>query len=1063
MPVGQFCEVVKQSKEPILRLGAVDSKPGFEWPQVAPLITMRASINGMECQRSALIDGGATSNFVARRSVVQCQLKTTSLRQPFKVKFADGRVASCAEIVDKAALKLSTHDTTDCGSHALFVLDTIDKYDLILGRPFLIDSDAVVHHRSGAVVWNKGEKAVVNAQASAAMEEAVATMHLLEGLEGPTRNQMMCLMAIEAATVDAKPTVQQGHEVGSVHQRKRLQQCVEQYRQQMAKSAGLPPKRGEFDHKITLKDPKAEPVKSKAIPLNPVQAKAMKATLDELLATGLIRRSVSPYGLPAFMVGKEQGKKWRMVVDYRKLNELTIKNATSLPHAKELMARLSKARVFTKLDLKSGYNQVRMDEADIEKTAFNTPFGHFEWLVMPFGESNAPATFVQLLTQLVLAELVHDFIIVFVDDILIFSEDEERHLDHIQRVLDKLTEHSLFLNPDKCTFMVDELDFLGFHLKAGNDGVRLMIQRSKVEAVLNWPAPRTQTELRSFLGMANFCRNFVPNFADIARPLTDLTSNKAAKASTLNWSSREQFAFERVKQALCSAPALAVPDEDKQFTLFTDASDFAIGAMLCQRNSRTGELQSCGFMSTKLQGSMLNWSTFDKEFFAIIAALDHWQMHLMPARQRIDLFTDHKALQYVLKSPVLNGRQSRWIAFLSRFRLNVKYLRGESNNVADALSRRPDHESTSEELQQVRRDAADVQLQDLQLNSLILSAIEGAAPSVLGLLHEITSGYNEDENCKVWMKEPNRYRFTVSDGLLINAKDQIIVPDNRTLRTRIIAECHDADVSGHLGVQRTMQRLSKHFQWQMMAADVHDYVVSCSKCQRNKSENRKAAGLLQPIEPPATKGSAISIDFVGPLPTTARKKDAIFVMVDSFTKRVFYEPVRMTITAKQAAKVLFDRVVRHQGLPETIVSDRDPRFTSKFWTALWEQCGSKLAMSTSFHPQTDGQTERNNRTMQEMLRSFVNESMKDWDVKLPALEVAFNSSIHAATGFAPFELDIGVNAKLPLDLAVKATQTSKQRSWEEFLAQWQRNCADAQRTCASSARSTKELCESVTS
>jgi hypothetical protein len=938
------------SAEPILlQLGAIDSKAGFEWPQIAPLITMQASINGQQCKRTILIDGGATSNFIARRCVVQCQLQTTRLRQQFKVKFADGRVASCAEVVARTALHLFGSNMEYQGNHSLFVLDVVDKYDLILGRPFLIDSDAVVHHRKGVVLWNNQlmPSTKLTEPRHSTNDATIAALQLLNGLQGATQEQLLNVMALDTAAVDDKVKDQRAHELGSKEQRVRLKESVDRYRQQMASCVGLPPTRGEFDHRITLKDPNSQPVKSKAIPLSPVQARAMKSTLDELLSAGLIRRSVSPYGLPAFMVGKDQGTKWRMVVDYRKLNDLTIKNATSLPHAKELMARLSKAKVFTKLDLKSGYNQVRMHEADIEKTAFNTPFGHYEWLVMPFGESNAPATFVQLLTQLVLADVVHDFIIVFVDDILIFSEDEDKHLQHVQQVLDRLARHSLFLNPDKCTFLVDELDFLGFHLKAGGDGVQLTIQKNKVEAIMDWPPPRTQTELRSFLGMANFCRNFVPNFADVAKPLTDLTSNNAAKSARLKWTNNEQTAFERLKQALCSAPALAVPDEDKQFTLFTDASDFAVGAMLCQRNAHTGELQPCGFMSAKLSGPMLNWSTFDKEFFAIISALNHWQMHLLPSKQRIDLFTDHKALQYVLKSPVLNGRQSRWIEFLSRFRLNVKYLRGDSNNVADALSRRYDHESTSDELQQLRRQAADAQLQDLQLNSLMLSAIDEATPLVMGLLQEIVAAYDDDDSCKMWLKEPGRYRFTVSDGLLVNAKDQIIVPDNRGIRTKLIAECHDADVSGHLGVQRTLQRLSRHFHWSMMSVDVHDYVVSCSKCQLNKSDNRKPAGLLQPIEPPVNKGAAISIDFVGPLPTTARKKDAIFVMVDYFTKRVWYEPVKMTITAKQAAKALFDRVIRHQGLPETIVSDRDPRFTSKFWTALWNQCGSKLAMSTT--------------------------------------------------------------------------------------------------------------------
>ena len=268
--------------------------------------------------------------------------------------------------------------------------------------------------------------------------------------------------------------------------------------------------------------------------------------------------------------------------------------------------------------------------------------------------------------------------------------------------------------------MVREVDFLGCRLRAGPNGVELMMmQQNKIDAVRGWPVPETQTELRSFLGVANFSRSFIANFATIARPLTDLRASKnGSKSAKLAWTSVEQHSFDALKQALTNAPALAVPDEDRKFTLYTDASDFGAGAVLCQFSEEQQAMQPVGYMSGKLTGAMLNWTVYDKEFWALVSALNHWQLHLLQARHRIDVFTDHRALKYLLTQSVLNGRQSRWIDFISRFKLNICYLPGEKNAQADALSRRPDHDGGSAERQQIRRALADEQLHELMLGGL---------------------------------------------------------------------------------------------------------------------------------------------------------------------------------------------------------------------------------------------------------------------------------------------------------------------------------------------------------
>lgn len=359
---------------------------------------------------------------------------------------------------------------------------------------------------------------------------------------------------------------------------------------------------------------------------------------------------------------------------------------------------------------------------------------------------------------------------------------------------------------------------------------------------------------------------------------------------------------------------------------------------------------------------------------------------------------------------------------------------------ADALSRRPDLDGGEHEVQAVRREQADEAMRHLGLTTMDATDASVAATD---LISAIKAAYKGDAGMTKIMKDPKRYHARIQDGLLIDKLDRIIVPAHRVLRTLIIRENHDIDVSGHLGISKTVMRIRKHFDWYGMVNDVYEFVSSCTECQKSKSSIVQPAGLMNPIPPPMTKGASISIDFVGPLPRTARGKNFIMVIVDRFSKRVWYEPCRSTVTGKQAARIIFDRVVRHQGLPEIIVSDRDPRFNSKIWRELWRECGTTLAMTVSFKAEANGLAENNNRTMQDMLRSFVNESRKDWDTKLAALEVAYNSSHNATTGFSPFELDIGMQPRLPIDLSIKRHRS--QQSVAQFLDNWESNWALAHR------------------
>ena len=973
---------------------------------------------------------------------------------------------SSVSTLDQARVQLPDADNYD-GRHQFMILDRLPGYDAVLGRPFLIRAGAVVDHNTDKIEWRKQEKAsrsdamcwrsALDKPAPLATSHAEAKKnHDLDTASCETSHSSSQFNKTESDPIsestlhrDAHDLPKSSYRVGTPNQRKQINAELDCYRTSMEHLKNtLPPFREGHNHGINIKNSDAKPVKLPPIRQRPELARAMKEALDKLLEKGFIRKSTSPYGAPAFMVeqtstqGSQTVKKQRLVVNFKGLNEQTEVNATTLPHIEELIARLGKAKVFSKLDLTSGFHQVRMKEEDIPKTAFTTPFGHFEWTVMPFGEKNAPATFVQLLNQLVLVDLVHDFVIVFVDDILIFSENEDLHIEHVRAVLERLAKHQLFINPDKCEWMVNEVDFLGYRLRAGDNAVELMIQQNKVAAIKDWPAPTTISELRSFLGAANFSRSFVENFSSIARPLTEATAGKhASKSSKIKWGENEQRAFDQLKSALTSAPSLAVPDESRPFVLHTDASNFGIGAALSQWNEERKALQVCGYMSAKLKGAELNWTTHDKEMYALVCALEHWAMHFVQARHAITVYTDNKAMLDMLKGDMdISGRRARWTNVLMRFKLNPQRIEGTKNVLADGLSRRPDLDGGKNEVQAVRRAQADEALQHLGLATMEASTDESGISAGTNLFESIRKAYDADEDCAKMLRDPKRYHVRLEDGLIIDENGLILVPLNRTIRTTIISESHDIIVSGHLGIAKTVSRIREHFTWNGLVADVHAFVKSCAQCQANKARNVGESGLLHPIAPPMTKGLSVTIDFVGPLPRTARRKNFIMVMVDRFSKRVWYEPTTQTVNAKQAARILFDRVVRHQGLPEVIISDRDPRFKARMWRALWKECGTRLAMTVSFRARANGLTETNNRTMQDMLRSFVNESRKDWDLKLSALEIAYNSSVNESTGMTPFQLDIGMQPRLPINIAVNANRDQQQhQSTSQFMAEWEQN------------------------
>lgn len=973
-----------------------------------------------------LVDGGASANFVGEEFVQANRLRTQRRAREVAVTVANGGQVRCGKVVRRARIEVGEHD----GTHDLVVMPRLSKFDAVLGRPFLRDAAATVNHRTARVTWD--HSTTPRSQPPAPTLAHVNSFAVLSPDDDPVEEEEGTV-----TTAPAAPAVSMPH-------REALALVRKGYEERMAPYAGkLPPSRGQFDHQIVLKNPDQPPVKRKAIPLSAKHQQLMKSTLDELEAASLIERSRSAWAAPVFFT-----EKGRMVVDYRGLNEAIKRNSTSLPLIKELLARLKHARCFTKIDLKAGYHQVRIRPEDCELTAFITPFGHFHWNVMPFGEGNAPATFVQLMAQLVLKDLIHQYVIAFVDDVLIFSDNEEEHVQHVKAVLDRLEQHRLFLKSSKCVWMASEVEFLGHRIRAGVDGTEILPIAAKVDAVRDWPTPLNLQQLRSFLGLANYYMGFVENFAAIAKPLTDLTKNagndERKNRPLARWTGVEEKAFDDVKAALCSAQALGVADESKQFILHTDASDFAIGAVLSQRND-AGKLVPLGYMSRKLSDAECGYGTYDKEALAILEALRHWRMYFVGVQQAVQVHTDHNALRFIAKQKIISPRQIRWLEELRYYWFEIQHIAGTENTAADALSRRPDHDIGAADRRIRISERARQRFCALQENSNLATAATLAVmqldePALFEasirsteLLDEIRTAYKQDEECMRWLDEPERYRLTVRSGLLINSDEQLIIPKSAALRTKLIHEEHDAGTAGHFGSAKTDARLAAKYYWRNRAVDANTYVGSCTYCQASKSRTKRMPGLLQPIEIVPKKGHTITMDFVGPLPRTARHNDFLLVIVDQFTKRAWYCPLSINATAKSVARIVFDRVVRSQGLPRKIISDRDAKFTSDFWQELWTKCGTRLAMSTAYHPESDGLTERQNRTVLDGLRTYSNAKGTDWDLHIGALEIAYNSSVHASTGMTPFLLDGGSEIVRPSDIALAEIRACMNESAGELL------------------------------
>jgi len=785
-------------------------------------------------------------------------------------------------------------------------------------------------------------------------------------------------------------------------------------------SEKLPDNKG-CDHRIELKLPEEQLRMGPIYQLSLEEEKILMKYLEKMISEGKIRQSSSSVGSPILFVPKPNGKGLRLCVDYRHLNQHTVKDKTPLPIMDELKQRINGANYITKLDFKSGFHLMRMALGHEKYTAFRTKFGLFEYLVMPFGLTNAPATFQRevnrilrpvLGIELVINTKIHIdedegmVVVAYIDDILIATKGSlAKHQKQVGKVFDLLQDNKMCLEIDKCVFDAQEVTYLGFIV----NGKELKMDPKKAEDIVNWPRPTNQEEVQQLLGLWNFYRRFIPNFAGIVAPITDLLRGDG---KNFVFGDAQEAAFLKITVLFTSGatPIMRHFDQNRPAMIETDASDFAIGAILSQK-FEDGKIHPVSFLSRKMSDAEFNYDVFDKEMLAIVYALEKWRQFLQGSEFKTTIYSDHQNLSYYTTKVVLNRRQARWALLLKGYDFVIVYRKGSQNQKADILSRCPAYTfreggttaiSTEPLLgpdQWLEVGAMEIEDEDFQ--EICIGAME------VGLLlpeqkEKIINDAMLDERyrsiCKLVKKGNNSDdNYEIVDDLLC-WKGRLYAPEKT--RKAIIRSEHDSKIAGHFGRDRTLELVSRNFYWPKMEDDIRKYCNECDNCQRTKAPRHAKHGLLHPLELASKPWTHVSTDFITDLPESGGYKN-ILVVVDRFTKMAHFIPI-VKREATEVARAYLNNVWKYHGIPQDVVSDRDATFTGQYITNLYDYLGIKRSMSTAYHPQTDGQTERMNQVIEAYLRSYCNYEQNDWSEMLAMAEYAYNNSKHSATKISPF-------------------------------------------------------------
>ena len=675
--------------------------------------------------------------------------------------------------------------------------------------------------------------------------------------------------------------------------------------------------------------------------------------------------------------------------------------------------------MYSTFDLRSSFNQVLVNPPDAEKTAFLCRSGLFECVVMPFGLTNAPAT-MQAIINRALHGLADVICVVYVDDIFVFSCKGEDHTTNVRRVLERLIAHNLFVKAEKCSFNTRSVSFLGHIISPGG----ISMDPSRTCAIRDFPPPTSLKTLQQFLGFANSYRRYIPHFASLARPLTALTT-KAATSSAFSFPPAASFAFDALKAAFASTLTLRHFDPSRRTVLETDSSGFAIAGILSQDHD--DGLRPIAFWSRQTAAAERNYGIRDQELLAIVESVRQWTPYLESCQSPFTIYSDHQALQYFQSSQPLTPRHIRWSQDLNSLSYFIKYRPARFNCAADTLSRQPNWEAAFRS-SPIPSDPVLRPIAVLATSSLpspttpqsTLSTTSSIPHNKTTSLGSFSARLASEVVSDATLPQPLPSAFTTSNSVLLYQSSVYVPP---SLRAEALYLAHDAPTAGHPGRDRTLNILRRAYNWPGAASDCAVYVASCDACQKSKPSRVKPYGPTAPLPVASGPWSSISWDYIGPLPLS-RGFNAILVIVDRFTKSAHFVPASTNDDSRALARHYVQNVVRLHGYPDSIILDRGTTFSSAWWKAICALTGTDVRLSTAFHPQTDGQTERTNQTVEHMLRCYCNYLQDDWSDRLPLAEFAYNSSRHSAVNQSPFHALYGYNPRDALTASAPLTHSA---------------------------------------
>lgn len=1011
----------------------------FDYKQrTTPLLYAIVTIGGKHYE--ALVDCGAQKS--AMNSKLYCHMSSRSLLQPTcKVKGADGHLM----------ISFGEHRTHfnigGEGYSMTFVVIESLEHPLILGLDFLFKENGVLylnptapelvlHGINGAhhVALTMKHPFQISTDLLSAISRLEHEQNDKATLCEEREGKELCLEGDSIPDLTKPNSLSDGDIIRSLFgaelNKQQKEQVVKLLREfEDVLGAKAPPvakdRAGQpLEFEVTLK----EGAKAPWIPTrvgSPEKHKLLQELVDELFGDDIIEFSDADASSPVFLVPKTgktgQGAtsdQWRLVVDFRALNKVVERTNFPIPRIQDIFAFLGGSYYFSKLDILMGFYHILVNEQSRGLLSFNVPPSHYQFKRMPMGINNAPNFFQSAMVKL-FADFIYKFLCVYIDDLLIFSKSFEEHIMHVRMVLERLRQHCLCAKISKCQFFQKELVFLG-HTVA-RDGVRA--NKKKVKALLDMPLPTTQSELLSFLCLANYFHAFIPHFSNIASPLYAMVEGKSQKSKALlHLTEEHKRRIEQLKQELIKEHVVHYPDPNFEYFLSTDSSNYACGAVLTMRDPTTRHEYVGGYFSRKYTRIEQTLATVDQECLAIVYAIEHFKELLF--NKPFVVITDAAAIERLKIGDFTERMKQRWLLRIHPWADRMTFVhRAGKDNIADCLSRLVEHDREQERIVLssivagiTKEELLEAQKADSKLQLLRLELEKKPFKSTIDWLGE-----------KVYLHE--------SSGLLMCKAHCIIIPSsNNNLKAKTMQLEHD--FAGHLGSAKTRKRVGRFFFWSNMNDDIKQYVHSCETCGRVKAK-RVFTGGLGSIAPVEQFNDRVSLDLqVFSQSQTSNGANYILVMLDHCTRWVELAALRNKEANTVANAFIRGWIARH-GAPRVLLTDQGTEFSASVVANICEQWGIQHRFTSSYNPSCNGIVERANATLKDMIRAAA--GTQEWDTLLPMVQLHYNSAYHESTGVSPARAVYGRDIYLPNEIGLlhdvaKPTTVESQMAWQHMLA-----------------------------